>query len=64
MASAAIYFTGAALLENIILIRLTENQVATSVLECAFEIHRTLGSGLLESAYQQCLHYDLKYEGF
>ncbi|MCP9235867.1 GxxExxY protein [Lewinella sp. JB7] len=29
----------------------------------AFEVHRALGPGLLESAYQQCLAYELSQRG-
>ena len=29
------------------------------VIGCAIEVHRTLGPGLLESTYQQCLAYEL-----
>lgn len=32
-----------------------ENRLATKVLDCAFQIHRNLGPGLLESAYQMAL---------
>lgn len=30
------------------------------VIGCAIEVHRTLGPGLLESTYQQCLSHELK----
>jgi len=30
-----------------------------SVLDCAFEVHRELGPGLLESVYEQALAYEL-----
>jgi GxxExxY protein len=30
------------------------------VIGCAIEVHRTLGPGLLESTYQQCLAYELR----
>ncbi|MEA2116105.1 MAG: GxxExxY protein [Thermodesulfobacteriota bacterium] len=30
---------------------------------CAIEVHRTLGPGLLESTYQQCLASKLSYNG-
>jgi GxxExxY protein len=30
------------------------------VIECAIEVHRALGPGLLESAYEECLCYELK----
>jgi len=33
------------------------------VIGCAFEVHRTLGPGLLESAYQEALAYELKKAG-
>lgn len=42
---------------------MTENLIATKVLDSAFEIHTTLGPGLLESAYQQCLYHDLLNNG-
>jgi len=29
------------------------------VIGCAIEVHRTLGPGLFESAYQQCLAHEL-----
>jgi len=29
----------------------------------AIKVHRQLGPGLLESAYQQCLHYELTRRG-
>ncbi len=28
------------------------------IIACAIEVHRTLGSGLLESTYQQCLAHE------
>ena len=36
--------------------RLTER-----VIGCAIEVHRTLGPGLLESTYRQCLAYELSH---
>lgn len=35
-------------------------QLSNKVLGCAIEVHRQLGPGLLESAYQQCLAHELK----
>ena len=29
------------------------------LLDCAFKIHTSLGPGLLESAYEECLYYEL-----
>jgi len=34
------------------------------VLDCAFEVHTALGPGLLESAYEECLYYELVKNGF
>ena len=33
--------------------------LASEVVACAFEVHRTLGPGLLRSAYEECLCYEL-----
>ena len=35
------------------------NQLTEKIIACAIEVHRELGPGLLESAYQQCLSYEL-----
>ena len=35
------------------------DELSNKVLGCALEVHRELGPGLLESAYQQCLAYEL-----
>ena len=40
-----------------------ENDIATKVIGCAIEVHKTLGPGLLESAYRECLFYDLSKMG-
>lgn len=42
---------------------MTENQIAHKIVGCALEVHKALGPGLLESAYQECLFYKLKKEG-
>ena len=34
------------------------------MLDSAFEVHTALGPGLLESAYQECLYYELVKNGF
>ncbi len=33
------------------------------VLDCSFDVHTNLGPGLLESAYEHCLHYELLQKG-
>lgn len=39
---------------------MTENEIAKIVLDCAFKVHKALGPGLLENAYEECLCYELK----
>jgi len=41
-----------------------ENDLSKKIIGCAIEVHRQLGPGLLESAYQECLYYELKQAGF
>lgn len=41
-----------------------ENELSHIVIGLAIEVHNTLGAGLLESAYQECLYYKLRKEGF
>lgn len=36
-----------------------ENELSKIILGCAIEVHKQLGLGLLESAYQECLLYEL-----
>jgi GxxExxY protein len=36
-----------------------ENQISKIVFECALKIHKKLGPGLMESAYEECLYYEL-----
>jgi GxxExxY protein len=38
---------------------MTENQIGTLILDAAFEVHKNLGPGLLESSYEHCLAYEL-----
>ncbi len=40
-----------------------ENDLATEVIGAAINVHRTLGPGLLESAYKECLYYELVKKG-
>jgi GxxExxY protein len=34
-------------------------ELTSSILHCAYKVHSALGPGLLESAYEECLHYEL-----
>jgi len=40
------------------------NQITEKIIGCAIEVHKRLGPGLLESAYEECLSYELKSAGF
>jgi GxxExxY protein len=42
---------------------MTENQIATAVINAAFKIHTTLGPGLFESVYEAALEYELQKRG-
>ena len=42
---------------------MTENEISNKILGCAIEVHKQLGPGLLESAYQECLFFELKEQG-
>ncbi len=40
-----------------------ENEIATKIIGAAIDVHKALGPGLLESAYQECLFYKLTQTG-
>ena len=40
-----------------------ENELSKIILGCAIEVHKQLGPGLLESAYQECLRFELLKAG-
>ena len=42
---------------------MNENNIATIIIGAAIEVHKTLGPGLLEKAYQECLAYKLEQIG-
>lgn len=39
------------------------NKITEAIIGCAIEVHRNLGPGLLESAYEECLSYELQNLG-
>ncbi len=41
-----------------------ESELINEIIGAAIEVHRSLGPGLLESAYQECLYYELINRGF
>lgn len=42
---------------------MSENEISKIILDCAFKVHSALGLGLLESAYKECLAYELVKAG-
>ena len=42
---------------------MTTNELSKIVFESGLKIHRTIGPGLLESAYEECLVYELEKKG-
>ncbi len=45
------------------LLFMTENEISNVIIGCAIEVHRQLGPGLLESAYENCLAFELRQRG-
>lgn len=39
------------------------NQLTELILKCSYSVHSALGPGLLESAYEACLYYELQQHG-
>ncbi len=39
------------------------NKLTEIIIGCAIQVHRELGPGLLESAYEECLAYELQEKG-
>lgn len=37
-----------------------ENKITGTIIHSAIKVHKELGPGLLESAYKECLYYELK----
>lgn len=42
---------------------MNDNEITKKIIGCAIKVHKNLGPGLLESAYQECLFYELKQTG-
>ncbi|MDR2971373.1 MAG: GxxExxY protein [Bacteroidales bacterium] len=42
---------------------MNREEVFKRILDAAFRVHTELGAGLLESAYEECLYYELKLLG-
>jgi GxxExxY protein len=39
------------------------NEITQAIIGAAIEVHRTLGQGLLESAYKECLCHQMELKG-
>jgi GxxExxY protein len=39
------------------------NEITEKIIGCSIKVHKALGPGLLESAYQACLYYELVKSG-
>jgi len=42
---------------------MTENEISNIIIGCSIDVHKAFGPGLLESAYRECLYYDLTEKG-
>ena len=42
---------------------MTENELSKIVFEAGLKVHRALGAGLFESAYEECLFYEINKQG-
>jgi len=43
--------------------KIIENEISQIIIGSAIKVHTALGPGLLESAYEECLYYELVKEG-
>lgn len=42
---------------------MNENEISKIIFDAGLKVHRSLGPGLLESAYEECLYYELLNSG-
>jgi GxxExxY protein len=42
---------------------MSEDEISKKIIGHAIEVHKVLGPGLLESAYRECLYFDLLNDG-
>ncbi|MBS1759168.1 MAG: GxxExxY protein [Bacteroidetes bacterium] len=40
-----------------------ENEIGTLILDAAFQVHKELGPGLLESTYEACMNFEINQMG-
>jgi GxxExxY protein len=41
-------------------LKMTTNEITHAIIGAAIEVHKRLGPGLLESAYEECLAHELR----
>lgn len=39
---------------------MTENEITEIIIGCAINVHKAIGPGLLESAYEECMAYEMR----
>lgn len=44
-------------------LKMTENEISKEVIDAGLKVHKTLGMGLYETVYEQCLAYELVKRG-
>ena len=42
---------------------MSENEISEIIIGCAIKVHKALGPGLLESAYEECTAYEVSKSG-
>ena len=42
---------------------MTENEISKVIIDAGLKVHKSLGMGLYETVYEQCLAYELKTRG-
>ncbi len=42
---------------------MNENEIATEIVDAAYQVHLTIGPGLLESVFEKVLSYELRQRG-
>lgn len=45
------------------MIIMEDDEITSKIIKCAIKVHRAIGPGLLESAYKECLSYELVKSG-
>ena len=43
--------------------KMTENEISNTIIGLAIDVHKSLGPGLLESAYKECLFFKINQFG-